>query len=149
MYSCFAGHQLVNSSIFGVSYNLIDFNTNAVIPTEISFTVPAVPQSIWITNSTYAALTMKYGNSFSKIFGGVSGNDPDWLRLDIIGYNNSSITDTVHFYLADYRFTDNVQDYIIKEWTEVDLSSLGQVSKLDFVLASSDTGSEYSGIFLF
>lgn len=141
MYSCYAGHQLVNSSIFGVSYNLIDYNTNAIIPTEITFSVPMVPQSIWITNSTYAALTIKYGNSFSKIFGGASGNDPDWFKLDIIGYNDTVATDTVHFYLADYRFTNNFQDYIIKEWTEVNLSTLGQVTKLNFVLSSSDTGS--------
>lgn len=141
MYSCYAGQQLSSSSIFGLSFNSIDWNTNAVIPTEISFTVPAVPQSIWITNSTYAALTIKYGNSFSKIFGGTSCNDPDWFLLDIIGYNDTIVTDTVHFYLADYRFSDNLQDYIIKEWTEVGLSTLGQITKLDFVLSSSDTGS--------
>lgn len=140
MYSSYAGNQLVNSAIFGVSYNSINWTTNAVVPTEIAFTVPAVPQSIFITNSAYTALTIKNGDAFSKKFGGVSGNDPDWFKLDIIGYNDSLVTDTVHFYLADYRFSDSLQDYIVKEWTEINLSALGQITKLDFVLSSSDTG---------
>ena len=44
------------------------------------------------------------------------------------------------FYLADYRFSDNSKDYIVKDWTFVDLSSLGAVTKLQFALSSSDTG---------
>ncbi|MFP5471550.1 MAG: DUF4465 domain-containing protein, partial [Bacteroidia bacterium] len=47
---------------------------------------------------------------------------------------------TVEFYLADYRFSDNSQDYIVDDWTLVDLSSLGNVSKLKFMLNSSDVG---------
>lgn len=141
MYSCYDGHQLASSSIFGLSYNSIDWNTNAVIPTEISFIVPAICHSIYITNTAFTGLTIKNGDSYSKKFGGVSGNDPDWFLLDIIGYNNAIVTDTVHFYLADYRFVDNLQDYIIKEWTNIDLTILGQVTKLDFKLSSSDTGS--------
>ena len=46
---------------------------------------------------------------------------------------------TVDFYLADYRFADNGQDYIVGDWTEVDLSGLGPVRSLDFSLTSSDT----------
>ncbi|OFX29396.1 MAG: hypothetical protein A2X08_12260 [Bacteroidetes bacterium GWA2_32_17] len=140
MYSCFAGLQLINSTVFGVSFNSIDWNTNAVIPTEVSFTVPAIPQSIFINNSAYTALTIRNGDSFSKKFGGISGNDPDWFKLDIIGYNDTLVTDTVHFYLADYSYTDSLMDYIIKDWTEVNLTTLGQITKLDFVLSSSDTG---------
>jgi len=46
----------------------------------------------------------------------------------------------VDFYLADYRFEDNAQDYIIKTWQWVELSSLGEVDSLKFTLASSDVG---------
>jgi hypothetical protein len=46
----------------------------------------------------------------------------------------------VDFYLADYRFTDNSEDYIVDEWTWVDLSSLGAVDSLSFTLTSSDVG---------
>lgn len=140
MYSAFAGHQIVSSNVFGISYNPMNFTTYETIPTELSFSVPAIPQSIWVTNSTYPALTIKNGDSFSKKFGGLSGDDPDWFRLDIIGYNGAVVTDTIQFYLADYRFVNNVQDYIIKEWTEVNLNQLGEVTKIDFILYSTDTG---------
>lgn len=140
MYSAYAGHPLTSSSIFGVSYNAMNYTDYSIIPNEITFSVPAIPQSLQITNSTYAALTIKNGDMFCKAFGGVSGNDPDWFRLDIVGYNNSVVTDTVHFYLADYRFSNNTDDYIIKEWTNVDLTALGQVTKIAFVTSSTDVG---------
>ena len=52
----------------------------------------------------------------------------------------------VHFYLADFRRTREpgaVQgDYIVKEWTWVDLARLveGGASQLRFAFASSDSG---------
>lgn len=140
MYSAFAGQQIVGSSIFALSYNALNYTTFETTPTEISFAVPTIPHSFWITNSSYAALTIKNGDMFCKKFGGVSGNDADWFRLDIIGYNGTTVTDTINFYLADYRFSNNIQDYITNEWTEVDLSLLGQITKIDFLLSSSDTG---------
>ena len=30
---------------------------------------------------------------------------------------------TVEFYLADFRFDDNAEDYIINDWTLVDLKT--------------------------
>ncbi|MEM8887246.1 MAG: DUF4465 domain-containing protein [Bacteroidota bacterium] len=94
-----------------------------------------------ITNNTYAALSMRDGDSFAKKFGGVSGDDPDFFLLTIKAYRNGVIsTDSVDFYLADYRFADNSEDYIIDEWTFVDLSSLGEADSLSFNLNSSDTG---------
>ena len=49
-------------------------------------------------------------------------------------------TGDVTLYLADFRFGDNSQDYIIDAWTAVNLSSLGQVKTLEFSVSSSDTG---------
>lgn len=141
MYSCYAGQIPVGSTIFGVSYNPMNYIDYSIIPTEVSFSVPAIPVSMLVTNSAYAALTVKNGDMFCKPFGGGSGDDPDWFRLDIIGYNDTIVTDTVHFYLADYRFSNNTEDYIVKEWASVDLSALGQVTKIAFVTSSSDTGS--------
>jgi hypothetical protein len=46
----------------------------------------------------------------------------------------------VHFYLADYRFEDNAEDYIVKTWEWFDLSSLGRADSLMCTLGSSDTG---------
>ena len=104
--------------------------------------------SVEITNTTYAALSMLNGDDFGKQFGtpvdadgnpdGTNGED--FFRLLITGYdeNNDSVG-TVTFYLADYRFADNAQDYIVDTWETVDLSSLGAIRYLVFTLESSDT----------
>ena len=94
----------------------------------------------YFTNTTYAALSMLYGDAFGKKFGGDSGDDPDWFVLTITGRDADSIeTGTVDFYLADYRFEDNNLDYVVDGWMWVDLSSLGgEVMSVEFTLNSSD-----------
>ena len=95
-----------------------------------------------ITNTTYAYFSMKNGDAFAKKFGGTNGSDPDYFYVTVKGYLNGAVkTDTVNFYLADYRFADSTQDYILDEWAWVNLSALGNVDSLTFQLASSDVGS--------
>lgn len=94
----------------------------------------------WFTNTTYAALSMRDGDGFAKRFGGTSGNDADFFTLTISGYNGATSTGSIDFMLADYRFVDNTQDYIVHDWTFVDLRSLGAVDRLAFSLSSSDSG---------
>jgi hypothetical protein len=99
------------------------------------------PTAVRITNTTYAALSMKNGDSFAKKFGGPTGNDPDFFRLTIQGFGaGGAPTGTVNFYLADYRFADNSQDYIVSRWTAVYLTPLGAATRLTFGLSSSDNG---------
>ena len=94
-----------------------------------------------ITNGVYSAGSMREGDSFAKRFGGITGDDPDFFLLTIRGYLGGQPTaDSVDFYLADYRFADNSRDYIVEDWTFVDLSALGNVDSLDFRLLSSDRG---------
>lgn len=100
------------------------------------------PQSVLVTNSTYAYISMRDGDAFAKKFGGTSGNDPDWFKLTIRGYSGGSITtDSAEIYLADYRFSNNNQDYILKDWQLVPLNHFGPVDSLVFQLTSSDVGS--------
>ncbi|MBN2747166.1 MAG: DUF4465 domain-containing protein [Bacteroidales bacterium] len=94
-----------------------------------------------ICNSTYSYLSMRDGDAVAKKFGGVTGNDPDWFRLTVDGYQEGVFTDSVDFYLADFRFSDNSQDYILKTWEWVDLTNLGPVDSLVFRFSSSDIGS--------
>lgn len=105
--------------------------------------------TIMITNSNYAAHSMLNGDGFAKQFGSVNDangnpdgtNGEDWYLLTIVGYDAlGAPTDSVEFYLADYRFSDNSQDYIVKSWTSVDLTSIGFVSTITFKLSSSDVG---------
>lgn len=99
------------------------------------------PQSVRVTNSTYAALSMRHGDAFAKKFGGTSGDDPDWFLLTINGFDSDdNLLDSVMYYLADFRFEDGTDDYIVDTWTTIDLSPLGEPAKLGFSLASSDVG---------
>lgn len=105
---------------------------------SISFQAPTVISGAEITNTTYAVLSMRDGDSFAKKFGGISGNDADWFKLTITGFNGTLQTGSVDVYLADYRFADNSLDYVIKDWTFANLSSLGAVTRLSFTMDSSD-----------
>ena len=49
-------------------------------------------------------------------------------------------TESVDFYLADYRFVNNADDFIVSNWTYANLTDLGVVDTLQFSLASSDVG---------
>lgn len=95
----------------------------------------------YITNTTYAANSMRDGDGFAKQFGGPTGNDSDWFKLTVFGYiGGTMIGDSVEFYLADYRFSNNSQDYIVKDWQYLDLTQLTNADSLTFQLSSSDVG---------
>ncbi len=106
--------------------------------------------SIKITNGTYAAISMRDGDAFGKQFGSftdASGaddgtNGEDFFKVWIIVENfQGTEKDSTEFYLADYRFADNSLDYIVDEWTNVDLTAFSfAVSKLNFRFVSSDNG---------
>jgi hypothetical protein len=84
---------------------------------------------------------MKEGDAFAKKFGGITGNDPDFFLLTIKKFYNGQLSaDSINFYLADYRFTDNSLDYLVKDWTWIELTSLGNADSLQFSLSSSDAG---------
>ncbi|MHB1277578.1 MAG: DUF4465 domain-containing protein [Bacteroidia bacterium] len=96
---------------------------------------------VYITNTAFTYHSIKEGDQFAKKFGGISGSDPDYFVLHILAKENGSWkTDTVHFYLADYRDADPSKDYAVDVWTWVDLSKLGTADTLRFFLESSDTG---------
>lgn len=109
---------------------------------EIALPAPSAVHRVWVNNTTYTALSMRNGDAFGKKFGGAGGDDPDWFLLTISGYDtNGTSLGSAEVYLADYRFADPAQDYIVGAWTPVDLSALGPAVKtLRFALSSSDTG---------
>ncbi|MBX7071867.1 MAG: DUF4465 domain-containing protein [Pirellulales bacterium] len=108
----------------------------------------ATPVSAALTNITYGALAMRDGNAFSRQFGAPppgeeqvpAGEWPDWFKLTITGLDSAEQEiGSVDFYLADYR-GDSASDYIIDQWTTVDLSSLSGARYLTLKGASSDVG---------
>ncbi len=142
-YSAYTGGGFNGSKNYGVGYVSLDFGggTNNPIPISLQFPSLSNVTGAYITNTTYAYLSMRDGDGFAKKFGGASGDDPDWFKLIIKGKaQGGGYTGSVEYYLADFRFADNSQDYIIDEWTWVDLSGLGNVVGLEFSIDSSDVG---------
>jgi hypothetical protein len=142
MYSARAGSGVQNSDIYAIGQQ------GSILRLTGAATGKVV-NGMYVTNTTYAALSMRDGDAFARKFGDTTGTHsglaqgayPDWFLLSITGYfNGSLIPDTVKFYLADYRFADNQQDYIVNDWQWLDLQSLGNVDSLQFNLTSSDNG---------
>ena len=99
----------------------------------------------YITNNLWAYQDVLQGSMGQTPFGGLSGDDPDWFKLTATGKNVSGQTvGTLDFYLADYRFEDNSQDYVLDTWEWFDLSPLGPVATISFSLSS--TKSNYGGM---
>jgi hypothetical protein len=139
----YAAYHLPNgggdqSSNFAVAFNFSEGDAMIDLPRG------RLPRSLRITNTTYTALSMKHGDAFAKKFGGPSGTDPDFFHLTIRGLDKfGNVSGTVSFYLADYRFENNAQDYIIDEWTAVNLVPLGNAKRLVFELTSSDNHPDF------
>jgi len=110
-------------------------------PVVIEFPEKAhAPDGFFVTNSTYAVLSMEQGDWAAKQFGGADSTDPDFFKLLVWGATEGNLSDTIEYYLADYRFDESEKDYIIKTWQWVNLSSFGKVDSLMFALESSDNG---------
>lgn len=110
-------------------------------PPTLTLSTPQQLTGLYVTNNNYAYDDLIHGSGISKPFGGETGDDPDWLKLSITGKDTEeNDTGTVDFYLADFRFADNSQDYILDTWEFIDLTLLGEVKTLQFALDSSDKG---------
>lgn len=136
LYGCAAGKG------FGGSNNYAMGQQNSIVKIN-SINTPHTKsvEGFYVTNSYYAYASMKYGDTFETAFGDSSGNRPDYFRLVVRAYLNGTIkSDSVIFYLADYRFVNSSQDYIIKNWTWVNCQSLGAVDSVKFEMQSSRVG---------
>ncbi len=136
-------NQYASVAVSGVFHSSKYAVVNAYSPAGLKLKgtlAGTVLKGMYVTNATYAALSMEYGDAFAKKFGGSDGTDPDWFLLTVKGYEKGAFTDSVNFYLADFRFSTSDSDYILKTWKWVDLQPLGKVDSVTFVLHSSDVG---------
>lgn len=122
-----------------------DGSSNYVVASNNSSFKPAFVLdnlNLKITNSTYAYNSMRDGDAFAKKFGGPTGNDPDWFKVTIKTYFQNTFIDSLDFYLADFRFADNSQDYIIKDWRYIEIAptNFNVFDSIYFELSSSDVG---------
>jgi len=128
-YSTKAGSGFGNSSNYVVASNNSSFKSNS----------GGNYLYMGITNSTYAYNSMRDGDAFAKKFGGPTGDDPDWLKVTIKTYAFGFFQDSLDYYLADFRFSDNSQDYIKNSWDFIELTS-STIDSVYFELSSSDVG---------
>jgi len=135
-YSAIPGKGALGTSTYSVGYIfdpiIVRLQPNAIGKPMIG---------MYVTNSTYTYLSMRDGDAFAKKFGGETGQDPDFLLLTIKKYSGGAIDDdSLNIYLADYRFPQSSKDYLISDWTYVDLTTLGEVDSLVIRMTSSDVG---------
>jgi hypothetical protein len=127
LYASYAGSGAFTSK----NYLLTTNNAGVKLPSTSQLV------SITITNSTYAALSMKNGDGFAKKF---TGKDKDFFKVWIKGYNTGKVKDSMEVYLANFQYADSSQNFIQKEWKTVDISKFKGVDSLNFQLESSDNG---------
>jgi len=135
-FSCISGGGAEGSATYAVSY---------IFDESVLYTTGAaeggIIEGFYLNNSTYAYLSMRDGDAIGKRFGGEDGDDPDFFYLCIKEKGDRAVpNDSLIVYLADFRSDDNSEDYILDEWTYVDLSHFGNVDSLSFTLHSSDNG---------
>jgi len=91
-----------------------------------------------ITNSAYSYSSMNKGDGYAKKFA-----EGDWFKLTVTGHHADGTTSALDFYLADMRSSEPSEQYILGDWTWLDLRGLGDVVKLTFALDSSDKSYGY------
>jgi len=135
-YSAISGEGASGTPAYAVSFASPEsYITLDLDQTSGMLTIP----SMQVNNSTYTYLSMRDGDSFAKKFGGETGNDPDFFLLTIKTYLENDLQDSILFYLADYRFEDNSEDYLVDEWTKIEFPNV-VVDSVTFGLSSSDNG---------
>ncbi|MCW3786923.1 DUF4465 domain-containing protein [Plebeiibacterium sediminum] len=96
-------------------------------------------KSMYVNNTYYNYTAIEQGIGSIEKFGGTEGTDPDWFKMIINGYDTAgTLKGTVEFYLADHTAITNKDDYTIREWTNVDLTELGYISRIEISFLSTD-----------
>lgn len=134
-YNAIAGAGHGGSSNYAVYYR-----GYGEIP-SVTLEAAAPLDGVYVTSVNYAYYSMLRGDAFAKKFGGESGDEEDWFLLTVTGRDSGGeVAGAVNFFLADYRFAEGGDDYIVDTWEWLDLASLGVVKSLEFEVSSSDVG---------
>ena len=136
-YTAAAGNGHESSAQYAVAYTM-----GAQTEVSASDGTTHTVTGCYVTNNLWAYQNMLEGDYTATPFGGTTGNDPDWFKLTATGKNTGGqTTGTIDFYLADYRFANHEEDYILNTWEWFDLSPLGEVASISFSLSSSKNDS--------
>lgn len=128
-----------NSKYFALLYGSL----SPVLDTRPSIglsdqTRPVEFESVYICNSVYTTYSMKDGDGWALALEPTDG----WCKVVITGYNGAAVTNTVEYYLADFRTASSPG--IVSGWHKVDLTPLGtNVTKLVFEVQGSEFDPAY------
>ncbi len=139
----YSAYATPNGGGYGGSgnYGIFFAGYDDLAPT-INFDAPTVVSSAYLTNTTYAYLAVVDGNDGGANFVKGPFAQDDWFKVTVWGFDaEGEATTSLDIYLADYRDSDSDNWYALDEWTQFDLSSLGEISGLGFELSSTDSGS--------
>jgi hypothetical protein len=140
-YSAYPGFGADNSNTYCVATSSPKIYTSSANAAIVSLDV---------SNTTYAGISMRDGDGFAKQFGSFNNaaGEPDstngedffkvWFICESFDLENK---DSIEFFLADFRFTDSTEDYILDTWETIDLTSLSfEVGHVSMRFESSDNG---------
>ena len=136
IYSVYGTSSTINRTFTMLSLSKTSKLNSFSFARDSSFLVGSVD----VCNSTRVYNMIVYGNgeeieSFGRQFDGYHG---DSLFVRFNGYDNiGNFSGFVDFYLADYRFERNSDVYQIKNFTTVDLTTLGFVNNIVVEMFSS------------
>lgn len=154
-------------SVYSPKYNRTEtFAVASVKGDDAFFTLstPSVIEHVLLANTSYDYLAMRYGDVlgttavpeanpnikgapkgvwYSNVPGGVKkmvDADKDYFKVIATGYKSGAVTATKEFLLCSMKYDplNPALSYLLNDWYKCDLTSLGQVDKVVFHLASSD-----------
>lgn len=91
----------------------------------------------YFTNSVISIEKAVHGDDF----GVTPFKTGDFIKVSCIGRIGNDSVSQLDFYLADYRNNDTNEHYLLRTWEWVDLSSLGPVTSVEFLVSSNQIGS--------
>lgn len=92
-----------------------------------------IVKGMYVTNYPATLYSMINGDFYAHKF-----KKGDYFKVIFTGTKADNSTAQVEFYLADYRSENEAERYMVKDWTYVDLSSLGKIVSLSFSFDGSD-----------
>ncbi|MCM1034801.1 MAG: DUF4465 domain-containing protein [Bacteroides sp.] len=96
---------------------------------------PEIIRGFYITNTAWVVNAICHGDGLSE---GVF-EQGDWLKITVTGETEGKKTNSVDYYLADYRADNAADRYYLDTWQWVDLRSLGAVDALTFTFTGTKT----------
>lgn len=107
----------------------------AYTPAKMKLTAPAT--GVPVVGFMVANTTWGYSYAMDKY--STNSIPEGWAKLQVRGFLNGVLVDSVNYYLSDYRSSTPVAEQgTLKGWDWVDLQSLGNVDSLTFRVTSAN-----------